>query len=94
MIRKWGSKDRSTNALFKKGEEEAEEKSQIYLTLIFVPTRELLNQVKEQYDNDVVIKQILAKVACKEANPEYTMREGCQYYKDRLYVPNNQALKL
>lgn len=39
----------------------------MYLALISVTTLELLDQVKEQYDNDTMIQQILAKLACKEA---------------------------
>lgn len=39
--------------------------------------------------NDVVIQKILAKVAYKEANTKYAVREECLCYKDMLYVPNN-----
>lgn len=65
----------------------------IYLTLIFVPTLELLSRVRKLYKKDAVIQKILSEVVKGEANCKYTLRGGCLYYKDMLYVPNDQAFK-
>lgn len=71
-----------------------EEDEFVTLTMVFVPTLELLEEVKQHYSEDASVQELLHKVTKGDASPKYSIREGCLYYKDVLYIPKDPTLKL
>lgn len=73
---------------------ENEEPNTFCLTLMSIPSLELLSEIRELYGNDQAAQLLLSQIASEQANGNYSLKDGCLYYKNSLYIPKDQSLKL
>ncbi|KAF5459558.1 hypothetical protein F2P56_019497 [Juglans regia] len=64
------------------------------LTMVSVPTLELVDELQGLYSVDTDIQKLLQQLSQGALTPHYTMRNGILYHKSRLCIPNSKPFKL
>ena len=59
------------------------------LFLISFPTVNWLTELKQCYDDDSELQELLKKVKDGQSSTKFSMKGDLLFYKDRLYVPSN-----